>query len=160
MRPNLYDVRWPGHGRVSTMAKPRGGEWLDDEMEELRAVGVDELVCALTAAEAAEVGLAQEPVAAKRARLDFTSVPAPDFGLFDSDTARPELERLLGRFQAGDWIVFHCRFGIGRSSALAAAMLILGGGDPDEVWTAIGEARGLRVPDTPEQRAWTLQFAK
>ncbi|GAA2087133.1 hypothetical protein GCM10009780_28320 [Actinomadura alba] len=51
------------------MAKPRGGDWLDDEMAELKAYGVDILVCALTSAELGESGLANEPRAAHEAGL-------------------------------------------------------------------------------------------
>ncbi|GGV35767.1 hypothetical protein GCM10010495_60950 [Kitasatospora herbaricolor] len=58
-------------------------------------------------------------------------------------------------------MVTRCRAGIGRSSLLAAALLVLGGADPDTVlggadpdtaWHRIERARGLAVPDTAEQR--------
>ncbi|WP_406209068.1 hypothetical protein OH807_38055 [Kitasatospora sp. NBC_01560] len=48
MRPTLFTVDLPGPGRLSTMAKPRGDDWIDDEMTALRAGGVDILVCTLT----------------------------------------------------------------------------------------------------------------
>ena len=52
-------MRRSGPGRLSTMARPRGGDWLADEMAALRRRGVDVLVCALTDPElAAQVGLA------------------------------------------------------------------------------------------------------
>jgi hypothetical protein len=43
--------------------------------------------------------------------------------------------------------------GIGRSSLLAAAVLVEDGVDPDEAWDLIS-ARGYAVPDTEEQRIW------
>jgi hypothetical protein len=48
------------------MAKPRGGEWLVDEMTALRTSGVDILVSALTTAELNEVDLTDEPQTAPR----------------------------------------------------------------------------------------------
>ena len=40
MRPTLFTIDQPGPGWISTMAKPRGGDWLDDEMAALRLAGV------------------------------------------------------------------------------------------------------------------------
>lgn len=57
MRPTIYTVSREGSGTLSTMAKPRPDDWLDDEMTELRALGVDIVVCLLTAAELHELGL-------------------------------------------------------------------------------------------------------
>lgn len=46
----------------------------------------------------------------------------------------------------------HCRYGIGRASLLAAAVLVREGVDADEAWQRIGVARGHVVPDTDEQQ--------
>jgi len=55
MRPTIYIVSRAGPGALSTMAKPRPGDWLDDEMTGLRAMGVDILVCLLTTSELREL---------------------------------------------------------------------------------------------------------
>ena len=47
--------------------------------------------------------------------------------------------------RAGDHIVTHCRFGIGRASLLAASILVLNGLPPDQVWERLEQARGLAV---------------
>ncbi|MEV8418229.1 hypothetical protein AB0P45_32215 [Streptomyces niveus] len=78
MRPTLFTIDLPGPGRLSTMAKPRGGDWLDDEMRGPREAGVDVLVCALTGPERDELGLSDEERAATAAGLRFVSVPIPD----------------------------------------------------------------------------------
>ncbi|MER7708120.1 hypothetical protein ABTX81_35180 [Kitasatospora sp. NPDC097605] len=47
----------------------------------------------------------------------------------------------------------------GRSSAPPVTLLrgsILNGVDPDTAWERIERARGLAVPDTAEQREWTV----
>ncbi|MFI9511285.1 hypothetical protein [Nocardia sp. NPDC052566] len=155
MRPTLYTASSSGPGRVSIMAKPRGGDWLPDEMAALRAAGVDVLVCALTTPELHDTGLIGEPAAARVAGLDFVAIPIPDRGVPDLHAILPTLKRLAGMLCDGKHIVTHCRFGIGRSSLLAASLLILTGTDPDIAWHQLQRARDLPIPDTAEQRAWT-----
>ncbi|MEV8098604.1 tyrosine protein phosphatase [Kitasatospora sp. NPDC085879] len=143
MRASLFTLDLPGPGRVSTMARPRGHDWL-----------ADVLVCALTAAELDELGLTEEPRIAATAGLEFVPVPMPDRTVPDPADVLPVLHRLAARLRGGAHVVTHCRAGIGRSSLLAVSLLVLNGTAPDTVWTAVEHARGLAVPDTPAQRAW------
>jgi protein-tyrosine phosphatase len=154
LRPTLYTVHRDGPGRLSTMAKPRGDDWLDDELRALRRAGVDVLVCALPDPELHEVGLAGEDTAARRAGLEFVAIPIADRSVPDLDTVLPRLRELVERLKAGGHVVTHCRFGIGRASLLAAALLVLEGVNPEEAWRRLARARGQRVPDTDEQRRW------
>nr|WP_218025232.1 dual specificity protein phosphatase family protein [Nocardia jejuensis] len=137
------------------MAKPRGGEWLEDEMSALKALGVDHLVCALTAAELYECDLGDEERAAREAGLRFVSIPIVDRSVPDQARVLPTLQHLAGEMNDGAHVLTHCRFGIGRASLLAAALLVINHTDPDTAWNRLEQARGLTVPDTPEQRAWT-----
>src|SRR5438046_543366 len=62
-------------GRLAVLPRPRGGDWLEDEVRSLRAAGVDTLVCLLTKEEVTELDLADEAAccaAAGRGR------PVPD----------------------------------------------------------------------------------
>lgn len=154
MRATLFTVEQPGPGRLSTMAKPRGGDWLTDEMTALRAAGVDVLVSALTLAELHEVDLVGEPDAARGAGLRFVSMPIPDRGVPDPAAVLPDLRRLAAQVRGGAHVVTHCRIGIGRASLLAAGILVLNGVAPHEAWQRLEQARGLAVPDTPAQRSW------
>lgn len=154
MEPALYTVRYEAAGSLSTMAKPRGDDWLDDEMRGLRAAGVDVLVCALTPDERDEVGLSDESEAAQRAGLEFRLVPIRDRGVPDAAAVLPLLRDLADQFRDGRHIVTHCRFGIGRSSLLAASILVLNGLQPAQAWQLISDARGYDVPDTRQQRLW------
>ena len=158
MRPTLFTVEHPGPGKLSTMAKPRGNDWLDDEMTALRGYGVDTLVCALTRPEMDELGLADEPLAAAAAGLRFVAIPIPDRTVPDRATILPTLRELAEQLEGGARIVTHCRAGIGRSSLLAASLLILNGIAPHTAWARLERARGLAVPDTAEQRDWTLEL--
>jgi protein-tyrosine phosphatase len=154
MRPTLFTIDQPGPGRLSTMAKPRGGDWLVDEMTALRTAGVTILVSALTTAELDEVDLTDEPRAAHDAGLEFVSIPILDRGVPDPAAVLPDLRRLAGRIRDGAHVVTHCRFGIGRSSLLAAGILALNGLPPEQAWERLQRARGLIVPDTTAQRTW------
>ncbi|MFJ5229050.1 tyrosine protein phosphatase [Kitasatospora sp. NPDC088391] len=155
MRPTLFTVERPGPGRLSTMARPRGGDWLAEELAGLAAAGVTDLVSALTPAENAELGLTAEAELARAAGLRFVALPIPDRTTPEPAEVLPTIRELTERLRAGGHVVTHCRAGIGRSSLLAAAVLVLTGTDADTAWGLIGRARGLAVPDTPEQRAWT-----
>jgi protein-tyrosine phosphatase len=145
----IYTVDLPGPGRLATMAKPR----LRD-LPALRAAGVDILVCALTAEDLADAGLTEEPAAAAAAGLEFVHLPIPDWTVPDRDEILPTLRELAARLDAGAGIVTHCWAGIGRSSLLAASIMVLSGLGPDDAWARITAARGHRVPDTEQQREW------
>lgn len=136
------------------MARPRGGDWLDDEMMALRAAGADVLVSLLTREEEAELELLDEAAAARRAGIDFISLAVPDRGMPELRAFGDVLDLLAPRINAGEHVVVHCRMGIGRASMLAAGLLIRSGVAPDDAWARISAARGLEVPDTPEQRSW------
>jgi protein-tyrosine phosphatase len=113
---------------------------------------VDVLVCALPDAERRELDLADEAAAAERAGLEFVAIPIADRSVPGLDALLPRLRELVGRLEAGGHVVCHCRFGLGRGSLLAAALLVLEGVDPEAAWHRVARARGQRVPDTEQQR--------
>jgi protein tyrosine phosphatase (PTP) superfamily phosphohydrolase (DUF442 family) len=127
-------------------------------MTALKTEGVDILVCALTQPELAETGLTEEAHAAREAGLQFTPIPIPDRGVPDLPTVLPTLQLLAAQLRDDAHIVTHCRFGIGRASLLAAALMILNGVTPNTAWQHLEQARGLLVPDTPAQKQWTLDL--
>jgi protein-tyrosine phosphatase len=160
MRPTLFVIERDGPGRLATMACPRGGDWLDDELGALQTEGVDVLVSALTNSELAELQLSAEPELARQAGLTYISFPIPDRGAPEGAAATDLAGRLEERLAGGEFIVVHCRAGIGRSSLIAAAVLVREGLSPAEAWELISAARGLSVPDTEAQRAWLAAFAR
>ncbi|WP_236076230.1 phosphatase domain-containing putative toxin [Streptomyces coffeae] len=157
--PAVYTVAGPrGPGRLSTMARPRGHGRLAGDMAALRGAGADVVVCALPDAERTELGLADEPRLAEAAGLRFIALPIPDFTVPSIPVVLPVLRELTEELRAGAHVVAHCRCAIGRSSLIAVCLMILEGMAPETAWTAMERARGTRVPDTEEQRAWTLEF--
>lgn len=160
MKPTLYTIARVGPGRLSTMAKPRGGDWLEDELKALAFTGVSAVVCLLTDAELTELDLRGEAAAAEAAGVAFVAVPTTDRGLPDRSVLAAVVPDLAARLERGDHVVAHCRYGIGRSSVVAAAVLVHEGVDPDEAWRLIETARGRPVPDTEEQRAFVASLAR
>jgi protein-tyrosine phosphatase len=160
MRPTLHVVKWHGPGRLATMAHPRGGDWLEDEMSALVEADVDVLVSALTPEEYDRLALTREREAARAAGLDFVSFPIPDRGVPGPGPAPAELAvRLAAHVRAGRFVVTHCFAGIGRATLLAGATLVTLGAGPAEALRLISAARGLRVPDNDTQQAWLYDFA-
>ncbi len=60
MKTDLYWVETGSTGRLATMARPRAGDWLEDEMRGLRAMHVDVIVSLLTDDEVSELALGAE----------------------------------------------------------------------------------------------------
>jgi protein-tyrosine phosphatase len=159
MKPAPFLIDRDGPGRLATMARPRGGDWLADEVAALRQGGVDVLVSALTDAELALLQLTDEQALAEQAGLTYISFPIPDrAGGPELGAARELVERLESFLDSDQSVVVHCRAGIGRSSLIAAAVLVRERVSPDEAWDRIGAARGLTVPDTDAQREWLSAF--
>ncbi len=154
MKPTLYEIPTATPGRLVTMPRPRGGDWLDDEMASLRAAGIDMLVSLQTRTEQEELDLLQEPAAAARAGLDYRAAPIPDLGVPTGSDVIPLVVTIVAALRAGRAVAVHCRAGIGRSSLIAGAVLVAMGASPREAWAVIGVARGMRVPETPGQGAW------
>ena len=150
--PELYTIDRPGPGRLSTMTRPDGFGALDNALAALRAAGVDVLVSLLADDEAEEEGLAYEAEWAKAHGLTFYRLPTQDHHAPDRDATAMLAKTLHGHLTRGDSVVVHCWAGIGRSSTVAAATLLLEGYEPGAAWRLISAARGYEVPDQQSQR--------
>jgi protein-tyrosine phosphatase len=155
MPPDIFWIKAAGRGRLAVMPRPRGGDWLEDEILHLKRSGIGTLVSMLTPEEEELLDLGDEAELARRHGLEFFSHPIPDR---DVPRSAPEMwalaRSLAEQFRAGRQIAVHCRMGIGRSPLLLACILVSTGLEVDDAWGAIGEARGCVVPDTAEQRDW------
>lgn len=160
MTPKLYwiDGLWPG--KLAISARPRGGDWLEDEISGWRRSGVDAVVSLLTPQENRELQLGQESDLAQAHGLRFFSLAIEDRGVpANWEAASLAVAKAGEMLKQGRNVAVHCRQGIGRSGTIAAALLIKNGSTPDGALKLIGEARGLTVPETAEQREWLKKFA-
>ncbi len=158
MRTKLYSVTASAGGRISIMARPRGGDWIHDEMAAASEAGVDVIVSALIPDEIRELALTAEEQAAIEAGIAFRALPIPDRGTPTTvDGSAKLLVELAALVRRGQHIAVHCRMGIGRSSMIAATVLGLLGEDVDDAFGRLQIARGTPIPDTEEQRDWAKQ---
>jgi hypothetical protein len=161
MRAEVYWIEGPWSGRLAIMPRPRGGDWLEDEVSSWQRLGIDVVVSTLTKEEIAELDLAGEQEACVADKIAFVSFPIQDRSLPSSRTATLDLVRRLEReLASGKKIAIHCRQGVGRSALLAACVLAASGVEPASTWERIAAARGCGVPDTTEQREWVMRFAR
>jgi protein-tyrosine phosphatase len=159
VRAELFFILDCPAGRLAIMARPRAGDWLDDEAASWRRQGLDTVVSLLEDHEVAELELTAEQESCAKAGLQFVRLPTPDRGLPRSEPAVAEVvSKLTAELRAGRGIGIHCRMGIGRSALLAVCVLAAMGVPVEAAWTAVGEARGLSVPDTPQQREWVARW--
>jgi protein-tyrosine phosphatase len=146
--------------RLAIIPRPRGGDWLEDEALANKQAGVDILVSMLTSDEADELGLSKEEEACRNAGMSFRNFPVTDKAVPSSyQDALPFVNLLREDLRQGRSVAVQCRASIGRSSILLAAILCLKGYPPEEALELITAARGMQVPDTPEQIAWIKGFA-
>lgn len=145
---------------LAVASRPRGGDWLDDDLKALKRDGVDVLVSCLEPDEESELGLNGEADAARQAGLTFLAAPIVDRGTPDDMSAFTGLldELMLARAD-GRQIAVHCRQGLGRGPLVAATLLVRSGMLADEAWRQVAEGRGVPVPETAEQREWLDRFA-
>jgi protein tyrosine/serine phosphatase len=159
MKPSIYWLEAPDASRLAIMPRPRAGDWLDDEVAGWKAAGIDLVVSLLEQSEVAELDLAVEAMLCQAANIDFVSFPIADRGV---PASMKETEQLVRRISVvladSKGVAVHCRAGIGRSSLIAACVLVFAGPDCASVFSAIAKARGLAVPDTDAQRAWVSEF--
>lgn len=139
--------------------RPRGEEWLEDDMLRLKNGGVQTLVSTVEDWEARYLGLAEESAIAERLGIHFISYPMLDRSTPpDREQFRRFVQSIARRIEAGEKVAVHCRGCIGRSTVVTACTLITLGWSASEALIAIETAREFPVPDTEEQREWILAF--
>lgn len=161
MKPNIYWIPGPWAGKLAILGRPRGGDWLTDEVEGWRDAGVEIVVSLLSENEEIELRLTDERGLVDSRGLRFISFPINDYDVPSSEDALRQLvndlEHLLNQ---GKNVGIHCRAGIGRSSLVIACLLVNRGEHAEVSFQRISTARGVAVPDTIAQRKWVGNFAR
>jgi len=141
------------------MPRPAGGDWLEDDVRWLKQSGVDVVVSLLESSEIAGFELGYEKEACLAQGISFLSFPITDRSVPSSKQETLVFaQSLYDLLHSGRNVAIHCLAGIGRSTIVAACVLLLNGLTIDDALVRIERARGCRVPDTPEQREWITQF--
>jgi len=151
---NPYWIKIEGI-RLAIVPRPRGQDWLPDDISLLRRAGVDVVVSALTPSENEELGLVEESQCCQDSGMKFLAFPIEDRSVPISHSEFSDLvDSVMDSLRKGKGVAVHCRAGIGRSSMIVASALIRNGLSAESAFRAIEESRGCSVPDTPEQRQW------
>ncbi|MEM1325755.1 MAG: dual specificity protein phosphatase family protein [Bacteroidota bacterium] len=163
MTSKIYWINTDNNERqlLGTMARPRGNDWLEDEIKGLKYRKVDILVSLLERGEIYDLDLQEEEIFCSQHGIEYINFPIEDVQVPKNEDKFTVLAALLAdQIEHNKSVVIHCRMGIGRSSILAAAILIRLGYQGEETFEIISKHRGLAVPDTEEQRNWILSIEK
>jgi protein-tyrosine phosphatase len=161
MQTEFYWIDAPWPGRLAISSRPRGGDWLEDEVRSWQQSGLDTVVSLLTDDEIADLDLTREAKLCQAQGLQFLAFPIVDRAVPSSRRATLDFARKLDKTLAeGKNLLIHCRQGIGRSALIAACLLVLSGMDAETAFQRVSAARGVSVPETPEQRKWVMDFAR
>ena len=141
--------------RIGIMARPRGNEWLEDEIKHLKYSNVNTLISLLESDEVDDVNLGEEDFFCSRYHIGFINFPIRDRSIpMINEDVDMFIVNLGDKLEKGASIVIHCRMGIGRSSIIAGAVLLKFGFSATDIMKIISSARGISVPDTEEQLDW------
>jgi len=155
-----YLIKGPWSGELAIIPRPRGGDWLEDEVRGLQNAGFDIVVSLLTDEEAKELGLTDEAELIQKQDLQFRNYPIPDLGVpYSRESAREFLVKVHRELLAGKKIAVHCRGSIGRSGLVASSMLVLSGVEPTRAFREVSAARGVACPETAEQEDWVMMLS-
>jgi hypothetical protein len=102
--------------RLAIVPRPRGHDWLLDDLRGLRARGIDTLVSLLTQEESYELGLSEEARYCREVAINFLVFPIPDRSVPSSVADFSKFATVVeSELKNGRSVGIHCRAGIGRS---------------------------------------------
>lgn len=158
----MKTVLWLNEAQPSQLAivlRPRGDDWLGDDLQMVRDEGIHVLVSLLTPEDNEDLGLTDEGKIATQLGIRFISYPITDREI-PADLAgfRRLITELRDLVRSGYRIGAHCRGCIGRATVLLASVMIALGWDAEAALRVIEKARGYPVPDTAAQLEWILNF--
>jgi protein-tyrosine phosphatase len=159
MAPDLYWIPLDAPGRLAITARPRGNDWLADEVAGWKRAGIGTVVSLLEPDEAAELGLADEATETANQGIRLIPLPMPDRAVPpDQTVVDAVVAELVQELTDGGRVAVHCRQGIGRSALLAIVVLKELGMTTDEAIRRVSAARGRPVPETSEQVEWIARY--
>jgi protein-tyrosine phosphatase len=156
MHSELYWIDTGCALKLAIMARPRAGDWLEDEVAHWKRSGVEIVVSLPERDEVDDLGLGMEETLCTNNGIEFLSFPVPDRGV--PNDANWAMRFATEVAEKAKTVAIHCRAGIGRSSVMAATILIAKGVAPAAALSAIEKARGLPIPDADAQRSWVMKL--
>ena len=159
-RTAIFIIPFDTQGVFAITPRPRGGDWLDDDLQALADRRIDVLVSLLEAHETKELGLASEATACHTKGLVFLNVPIPDLGVPEAfEPFGQSVADVVRQLRSGRRVAVHCRQSVGRSGLFAVSIGIAEGLEPPPAINMVSAARGVQVPETAVQLAWLRDHA-
>jgi|SRR5579862_5248159 len=160
MPQQLYWIDGPWPGKLAVGPRPRGGDWLKDDIAGWKRSDVDAVLSLLMPDEERDLDLHAEAAQVRTQGMSFTAFPIPDREIPNSESELAGvLEDVTRDLSAGRNVLVHCRQGIGRSGLVAACLLVKKGMSPGAAVDAVSAARGVSIPETAPQRDWIDHYA-
>ncbi len=153
MKPSIYPVSGEYPGRLFIMPKP-SGDWLREDIQHYRSHGIDVIISMLEQSEIRELSLEEEGDICRANQIKFLNFPVQDRGIPEKKNFEGYLGAVLKQLRNQKRVAIHCRAGIGRSAMLVCCALSSFVGSAQTAVQLVSQARGVEVPDTPEQRAF------
>jgi protein-tyrosine phosphatase len=159
MESTIYSIDVGGKSKLGIMARPRGGDWLADDISSVARQGFDVMVSLLEDDETEQLGLREQGKICTEHGVRFIRIPILDRDVpsLDRETLAA-ISALNDLLSAGKAVVVHCRMAFGRAPMIAACLMIFQGWESERALNKISEARGFAVPETEEQRQWIHKF--
>src|SRR5947208_16029922 len=99
MKIRIYWIKTPAKGSLAILPRPRGGDWLADDVKAWHEAGIDVVVSTLTSLEVADLNLNNQAAQIQLQGMAFLQNPIEDRGVPRSfteiDTLVSKLKQLL-----------------------------------------------------------------
>ena len=155
----IYWINQLADGSLATMAAPNPAPALERDVGYWASEGVEVVVSLIEQGEVPGLDVDLERSLCEEVGIEFLAFPIPDKEPpACMESARKLARELADRVLEGRPVVIHCRAGIGRSSLIAASVLMCLGFDRVPALEMIEAARGLKVPETSAQAEWLEAF--
>ncbi len=80
MKAILYRIEGPWPGKLAILPRPRGGDWLEDEIRAWKDEGIETVVSALQPEEVAELDIGREREICESNGIEWIALPIRDRG--------------------------------------------------------------------------------
>lgn len=147
--------------KLGIMSRPRGNDWLEDEIMKLANQKVQLCISLLETEEIIDLGLNLEHELCKKHGITYINYKIKDRSIpFDNKNCNAFISLVYEEILKCKNVVIHCRMGIGRSSIIAARLMNFEIRDMSLIIKNISSIRGISIPDTEDQLKWLLKSAQ
>lgn len=156
----IYKIKGLCDDQFAIMPYPKGGDFLEQSVEEVMLLGYEIVVSMLTSEEQAELELLAEGEVFQNKGILYLNFPIRD-EVADSDSEVVGfVDSLEQSHKKTNKMLFHCRGGVGRSSMMLSLLTARLGVEPETSFELITRSRGEQAPETEFQRQWVARLSK